>query len=223
MVKTRINYDMLTYLPEDMDTVKGQNILLDDFGKGAFSLIVVEGMDEKDIADLTKKLEDVNHVDTVMWYSSLADISIPMEMLPEKYYNAFNNGDTTMMAVFFDTSTSADETMNAIEEIRSVAGKQCFVSGMSAMITDMKDMFEEQEMTYVAIAVVLAVIAMMIFMDNWIIPFVFLASIAVAILVNMGSNYFMGEVSFITKALAAVLQLAVTMDYSIFLLSLIHI
>ena len=122
MVKTRINYDMLTYLPEDMDTVKGQNILLDDFGKGAFSLIVVEGMDEKDIADLTKKLEDVNHVDTVMWYSSLADISIPMEMLPEKYYNAFNNGDTTMMAVFFDTSTSSDDTIQAIKDVRSVCG-----------------------------------------------------------------------------------------------------
>lgn len=153
MVKTRINYDMLTYLPEDMDTVKGQNILLDDFGKGAFSLIVVEGMDEKDIADLTKKLEDVNHVDTVMWYSSLADISIPMEMLPEKYYNAFNNGDTTMMAVFFDTSTSSDDTIQAIKDVRSVCGKDCFVTGMSALVTDLKDLCEKEEAIYVGIAV----------------------------------------------------------------------
>ena len=214
---TRVNYDILSYLPDNLDTIKGQDYLLDDFGKGAFSFLIFENMDDKDVAATEEKIKEIDHVDTVLWYDDFADISIPKEMLPDKIYDAFNSGNATMMAVFFDTSTSADETMNAIEEIRSVAGKQCFVSGMSAMITDMKDMFEEQEMTYVAIAVVLAVIAMMIFMDNWIIPFVFLASIAVAILVNMGSNYFMGEVSFITKALAAVLQLAVTMDYSIFL------
>ena len=217
MAFTRVNYDILSYLPDNLDTIKGQDYLLDDFGKGAFSFLIFENMDDKDVAATEEKIKEIDHVDTVLWYDDFADISIPKEMLPDKIYDAFNSGNATMMAVFFDTSTSADETMNAIEEIRSVAGKQCFVSGMSAMITDMKDMFEEQEMTYVAIAVVLAVIAMMIFMDNWIIPFVFLASIAVAILVNMGSNYFMGEVSFITKALAAVLQLAVTMDYSIFL------
>ena len=217
MAFTRVNYDILSYLPDNLDTIKGQDYLLDDFGKGAFSFLIFENMDDKDVAATEEKIKEIDHVDTVLWYDDFADISIPKEMLPDKIYDAFNSGNATMMAVFFDTSTSADETMNAIEEIRSVAGKQCFVSGMSAMITDMKNMFEEQEMTYVAIAVVLAVIAMMIFMDNWIIPFVFLASIAVAILVNMGSNYFMGEVSFITKALAAVLQLAVTMDYSIFL------
>ena len=217
MAFTRVNYDILSYLPDNLDTIKGQDYLLDDFGKGAFSFLIFENMDDKDVAATEEKIKEIDHVDTVLWYDDFADISIPKEMLPDKIYDAFNSGNATMMAVFFDTSTSADETMNAIEEIRSVAGKQCFVSGMSAMITDMKDMFEEQEMTYVAIAVVVAVIAMMIFMDNWIIPFVFLASIAVAILVNMGSNYFMGEVSFITKALAAVLQLAVTMDYSIFL------
>lgn len=219
MAFTRVNYDILSYLPDNLDTIKGQDYLLDDFGKGAFSFLIFENMDDKDVAATEEKIKEIDHVDTVLWYDDFADISIPKEMLPDKIYDAFNaeNGNATMMAVFFDTSTSADETMNAIGEIRSVAGEQCFVSGMSAMITDMKNMFEEQEMTYVAIAVVLAVIAMMIFMDNWIIPFVFLASIAVAILVNMGSNYFMGEVSFITKALAAVLQLAVTMDYSIFL------
>ena len=217
MLATRINYDMLNYLPDDMDTVIGQNALLEDFGKGAFSFIVVENMPEKDVAALQEKLESVEHVETVMWYNSLMDTSIPMQLLPDKLYDAFNTGDATMMAVFFDTATSADETMDAIREIRSIAGKQCFVSGMSALVTDLKDLCEQEEPIYVAIAVVLACVAMMVFLDSWLIPFVFLASIGAAILLNLGSNWFMGEISYITKALSAVLQLAVTMDYSIFL------
>ena len=217
MLETRINYDMLNYLPDDMDTVIGQNALLEDFGKGAFSFIVVENMPEKDVAALQEKLESVEHVETVLWYNSLMDTSIPMQLLPDKLYDAFNTGDATMMAVFFDTATSADETMDAIREIRSIAGKQCFVSGMSALVTDLKDLCEQEEPIYVAIAVVLACVAMMVFLDSWIIPFVFLASIGAAILLNLGSNWFMGEISYITKALSAVLQLAVTMDYSIFL------
>ena len=217
MLGTRINYDMLNYLPDDMDTVIGQNALLEDFGKGAFSFIVVENMPEKDVAALQEKLESVEHVETVLWYNSLMDTSIPMQLLPDKLYDAFNTGDATMMAVFFDTATSADETMDAIREIRSIAGKQCFVSGMSALVTDLKDLCEREEPIYVAIAVVLACVAMMVFLDSWLIPFVFLASIGAAILLNLGSNWFMGEISYITKALSAVLQLAVTMDYSIFL------
>ncbi|MEE0787412.1 MAG: MMPL family transporter [Oscillospiraceae bacterium] len=217
MLETRINYDMLNYLPDDMDTVIGQNALLEDFGKGAFSFIVVENMPEKDVAALQEKLESVEHVETVLWYNSLMDTSIPMQLLPDKLYDAFNTGDATMMAVFFDTATSADETMDAIREIRSIAGKQCFVSGMSALVTDLKDLCEQEEPIYVAIAVVLACVAMMVFLDSWFIPFVFLASIGAAILLNLGSNWFMGEISYITKALSAVLQLAVTMDYSIFL------
>lgn len=217
MLETRINYDMLNYLPDDMDTVIGQNALLEDFGKGAFSFIVVENMPEKDVAALQEKLESVEHVETVLWYNSLMDTSIPMQLLPDKLYDAFNTGDATMMAVFFDTATSADETMDAIREIRSIAGKQCFVSGMSALVTDLKDLCEQEEPIYVAIAVVLACVAMMVFLDSWLIPFVFLASIGTAILLNLGSNWFMGEISYITKALSAVLQLAVTMDYSIFL------
>lgn len=217
MLETRINYDMLNYLPDDMDTVIGQNALLEDFGKGAFSFIVVENMPEKDVAALQEKLESVEHVETVLWYNSLMDTSIPMQLLPDKLYDAFNTGDATMMAVFFDTATSADETMDAIREIRSIAGKQCFVSGMSALVTDLKDLCEQEEPIYVAIAVVLACVAMMLFLDSWLIPFVFLASIGAAILLNLGSNWFMGEISYITKALSAVLQLAVTMDYSIFL------
>ena len=217
MLETRINYAMLNYLPDDMDTVIGQNALLEDFGKGAFSFIVVENMPEKDVAALQEKLESVEHVETVLWYNSLMDTSIPMQLLPDKLSDAFNTGDATMMAVFFDTATSADETMDAIREIRSIAGKQCFVSGMSALVTDLKDLCEQEEPIYVAIAVVLACVAMMVFLDSWLIPFVFLASIGAAILLNLGSNWFMGEISYITKALSAVLQLAVTMDYSIFL------
>lgn len=217
MANTRINYDMLDYLPEDMDTVIGQNILLEDFGKGAFSFVIVEGMEPKDVAVLREKISQVDHVDTVLWYDSLADLSIPMELLPQKYYDIFNSGDATMMAVFFDTSTSADATMEAITEIRNIAGKQCFVSGMSALVTDLKALCEKEEPIYVAIAVLCACGAMMLLLDSWLIPFVFLACMGVTILYNMGTNYFMGEISYITKALAAVLQLAVTMDYSIFL------
>ena len=217
MVNTRINYDMLDYLPADMDTVIGQNELLDDFGKGAFSFIVVEDMPNKDVANLVKKLETVEHVETVLWYSSLMDVSVPMELLPKSLYDEFNTGDATLVAVFFDTSTSADDTMDAIREIRSVAGKQCFVSGMSALVTDLKDLCEQEEPIYVGIAVLLACAAMMLFLDGWLVPLVFLASIGMMIVINLGSNYFFGEVSYITKALSAVLQLAVTMDYSIFL------
>ena len=217
MLTTRINYDMLTYLPESMDTVKGQNILMDEFHKGAFSFIVVEDMPDKDVKKLTEEIEKIDHVDTALWYSSFADISIPKEMLPDKVYDAFNSGDSTLIAVFFDTSTSSDETMEAIKELRAVTGKQCFVSGLSALVTDLKDLCEKEEPVYVAIAVVLALAAMMLFLDNWIIPLVFLASIGMMIVLNLGTNFFLGEISYITKALSAVLQLAVTMDYSIFL------
>lgn len=188
---------MLTYLPSGLDTVEGQDILMDDFGKGAFSFIIVEGMENKDVSKLKSRIEQVEHVDSVLWYDSFLDLSVPMDVLPEKIYNAFNSGDETVMAVFFDTSTSADETMNAIEDIRAIAGEQCFVSGMSAMVTDLKEVCEEQEAIYVAIAVILACIAMMIFQDNFLVPFVFLISIGMSILLNMGTNYFMGESSYL--------------------------
>ena len=217
MINVRINYDMLDYLPSDMDTVIGQNELLEEFGKGAFSLIIVEDMPEKDVAKLTEKIKAVDHVETVLWYNSIADISIPMEIIPEEIYSEFNRGNSTMMAVFFDSATSADVTMDAIREIRSIAGKQCFVSGMSALVTDLKDLCEKEEPIYVGIAVVLALLAMMLFLDGWLVPFVFLASIGMMVVINLGTNYFLGEISYITKALSAVLQLAVTMDYSIFL------
>ena len=217
MINVRINYDMLDYLPSDMDTVIGQKKLMEEFGKGAFSFIIVEDMPEKDVAKLTEKIKAVDHVETVLWYNSIADMSIPMEIIPEELYSEFNRENSTMMAVFFDSATSADDTMNAIREIRSIAGKQCFVSGMSALVTDLKDLCEKEEPIYVGIAVVLALLAMMLFLDGWLVPFVFLASIGIMVVINLGTNYFLGEISYITKALSAVLQLAVTMDYSIFL------
>ncbi len=217
MVNTRINYDMLDYLPDDMDTVTGQNLLMEDFGKGAFSLIAVEDMPSADIRRTAEKLRTIEHVETVVCYEDLADPTIPKALLPESIYKEFNSGDSTLMAVFFDTSTSADATMDAIREVRSAVGKQCFVTGMSALVTDLKDLCEEEEPVYVALAVVCACAAMMLLLDSWLVPFVFLASIGMSILMNLGSNWFLGEISYITKALAAVLQLAVTMDYSIFL------
>ncbi|MBQ3285239.1 MAG: MMPL family transporter [Ruminococcus sp.] len=217
VMNTRINYDMLTYLPDSMDTVKGQNILLDEFGKGAFSFIILEDMPDKDVAELKTQVEQVEQVDSVLWYNTLADISIPKEFLPEKVYNAFNTDHSTIMAVFFNTSTSSDETMDAIREIRAITGEKCFVCGLSALVTDLKDLCEKEEPIYVGIAVLLALLAMLLLLDNWLVPFVFLASIGMMILLNLGSNFFLGEISYITKALSAVLQLAVTMDYSIFL------
>ena len=217
MIGTRVNYDMLTYLPEDIDTVIGQNELLKDFNKGAFTFLIFEDMPNKDVAALKQQVEQVEHVDTVLWYDSLADLSVPMELLPEKVYKAFNSDHSTMMAVFFDSGTSEDVTMDAVKQIRSICGKQCFVSGMTALVVDLKDLCEQEEPIYVALAVALACVAMLLFLDGWLIPFVFLASIGAMILLNMGTNFFLGEISYITKALSAVLQLAVTMDYSIFL------
>ncbi len=217
MAATRVNYDMLTYLPEDMETVRGQDLLMQEFGKGAFAFLIVEDMTPAQTAELKKQVQAVDHVDSVIWYDSAADLSVPMEMLPDKVYKAFNNGNATMMAIFFDSSTSADVTMDAIREIRGIAGKQCFLSGMSALVTDLKDLCEKEEPVYVAIAVLMALAAMTLLLDNWLAPLVFLASIGMMILLNLGSNVFLGEISYITKALSAVLQLAVTMDYSIFL------
>ena len=217
MAATRVNYDMLTYLPSDMETVIGQEELLKDFNKGAFTFLIFEDMPQKDVAKLKEKVENIDHVDTVLWYDSVADLSIPMEILPEEITKEFNTDHSTMMAVFFDSGTSEDTTMDAVKEIRRVCGEQCFVSGMTALVVDLKDLCEQEEPIYVGLAVLLACAAMFLLLDGWLIPLVFLASIGAMILLNMGTNYFLGEISYITKALSAVLQLAVTMDYSIFL------
>ena len=218
-IKTRVNYDILSYLPKDIETMEGQDILVDQFGTGAFSLYVVEGMEDKDISALKEKIENVDHVSKVIWYDSFADLSVPKSMLPDSLYDAFNNDekDATMMAIIFDDTTSADETMDAIEEIRKISNKQCFLSGMSAVVVDTKNLSEKETPIYVLIAVILSSIILAITMDSIMIPVLFLASIGMAIVYNLGSNIFMGQVSYITKALAAVLQLGVTMDYSIFL------
>lgn len=216
---TRVNYDILTYLPKEIDTMKGQDILLDEFGTGAFSMCVVEGMEDQDISKMRKNMEKVDHVKKILWYDSLADLSIPKTMLPDKVQDAFINEDkdATLMVIFFDSSMSSDETMDAIEELRSVADKQCYISGMSAVVTDTKNLSDKEVPVYVLIAVILAVIVLSLTMDSALIPVFFLLSIGMAIIYNLGSNVFFGEISYVTQALAAVLQLGVTMDYSIFL------
>ena len=216
---TRVNYDILTYLPKESDTMKGQDILLDEFGTGAFSMCVVEGMEDQDISKMRKNMEKVDHVKKILWYDSLADLSIPKTMLPDKVQDAFINEDkdATLMVIFFDSSMSSDETMDAIEELRSVADKQCYISGMSAVVTDTKNLSDKEVPIYVLIAVILAVIVLSLTMDSALIPVFFLLSIGMAIIYNLGSNVFFGEISYVTQALAAVLQLGVTMDYSIFL------
>ena len=217
-VNTRVNYDVLTYLPEDIETMQGQDILVKDFGTGAFSMFIVDGMEDKEVSALEAKIENVEHVQKVLWYDSLADISMPKSMIPKDVYEVFNSDTGTMMAIFFDEGTSSDGTMEAIGEIRKLAGKQCFLSGMSAIVTDTKNLAEKETPLYVLIAVVLAVIVLGLTMDSYFIPLLFMLSIGMAIVYNLGSNYFFGEISYITKALAAVLQLGVTLDYSIFLM-----
>ena len=216
-INTRVNYDVLTYLPEDIETMQGQDILVKDFGTGAFSMFIVDGMEDKDVSALKTKIENVDHVSKVLWYDSLADISMPKSMLPEKLYEVFNSDTGTMMAIFFDEGTSSDGTMEAIGEIRELAGKQCFLSGMSAIVTDTKNLAEKETPVYVLIAVLLAIFVLGITMESFFVPLLFMLSIGMAIVYNLGSNYFLGEISYITKALAAVLQLGVTLDYSIFL------
>lgn len=216
---TRVNYDILSYLPDEIETMKGQEILKDDFGIGAFSLCVVEGMENKDVCALEEKIEEIPHVKKVVWYDTIADLSLPMEVLPDDIYKIFNNDDTdsTLLAVLYDTGMSEDETMDAVKEIRKLADGQCFVSGMSAVITDIKELSDREVPIYVIIAVVLAIVVLSLTMDSAIVPVFFLLSIGMAIIYNLGTNVIKGEISYVTQALAAVLQLGVTMDYSIFL------
>lgn len=217
-VNTRINYDVLTYLPEDIETMQGQEIMTNDFGIGAFSMLMVDGMEDKEIVELKEKVEKVDGVENVLWYDSLADISVPQSVLPSKLYDEYNTEDGTMMAVFFKDGTSSDETMKAITEIRKITGEQCFLSGMSAIVEDTKELAEKETPLYVLIAVALSALVLAITMESIFVPVLFLLSIGIAIVYNLGTNVFFGEISYITKALAAVLQLGVTMDYSIFLM-----
>ena len=216
-LKTRTNYDILTYLPKDIETMKGQDILAEDFGTGAFSMVVVEGLPDRDIAKLADKIEEVDHVERVLSYPSATDGTVPIELLPDELRSTIQQGDAQLMMVFYDTTLSADETLNAVEDIRAIAGKSVFIGGMSAVVIDTKNLSDKEVPIYVAIAVVLCLVVLQLSMDSFLIPILFLVSIGCAVMYNMGSNVFKGEISYVTKALAAVLQLAVTMDYSIFL------
>ena len=216
-LSTRINYDILSYLPSDIETMKGQDKMLDEFGKGGFSLVMLDGMEDKDVEKVKEKIEKVDHVCDVLWYDTLADVSLPKEVLPDDIYDFFNTDNSTMMAVFFDEATSADGSLEAVKEIRSIAGEQCFVSGMSSVVEDIKDLTMQEAPMYVVIAVILTSIILALTMDSFLIPLFFMLSVGMAIVYNMGTNFIQGEISFITEALAAVLQLAVTIDYSIFL------
>ena len=217
-VSTRINYDLLSYLPDSLETVSGQDTMVDEFGMGAFSMIVVEDMENKDVVSLKEKLEKVEHVEDILWYDDAMDITVPKEMLPEKLQEALFNGNATMMIALFDDTTSADSTMDAISEMRRIVKKQAFISGMSGVVTDIKNLALAEMPVYVVVAAVLALVILLLTMDSLVTPFIFLLGIGMAIIYNMGSNIIFGEISYITQALTAILQLGVTMDYSIFLL-----
>ena len=219
MAATRINYDILSYLPDNLETVKGQDILVDEFGMGAFSMVVVEDMELKDAAALKDEIEAVDHVKDVLWYDDIMDLSVPVEMLPKDLREAFFNGNATMMIALFDNTTSSDESMEALTELRKITANRCFLSGMTGIITDIKSLAIKEMPAYVVIAAGLSLIVLILAMDSLVVPVLFLLSIGIAVLYNLGSNVFLGEISYITKALTAVLQLGVTMDYSIFLVN----
>lgn len=217
-LNTRVNYDILSYLPESLETVSGQDIMVDEFGMGAFSMVIVENMDNKDAAALEADLETINHVKEVLWYDDMLDLSVPVSMIPDSIRDAFFQGDATMMIALFDNTTSADETMEAITDMRKMVGKDCFISGMSGVVTDIKNLALQEMPVYVVIAAVLSLLVLLLTTDSFVLPFIFLSSIGFAVVYNMGTNIFLGQISYITQALVAVLQLGVTMDYSIFLL-----
>lgn len=217
-LNTRVNYDILSYLPDSLETVSGQDIMVDEFGMGAFSMVIVEGMDNKDAAALEADLETIDHVKEVLWYDDMLDLSVPVSMIPDSIRDAFFQGDATMMIALFDNTTSADETMEAITDMRKMVGKDCFISGMSGVVTDIKNLALQEMPVYVVIAAVLSLLVLLLTTDSFVLPFIFLSSIGFAVVYNMGTNIFLGQISYITQALVAVLQLGVTMDYSIFLL-----
>ena len=216
---TRVNYDILSYLPESLETVKGQDVMVDEFGMGAFSMVVVENMDMKDVAALKAQFEDIDHVEDVLWYDSVADLSFPVDMLPSKIKDVFFKGNATMMIALFDNTTSSDAAMEAVTEMRKIASKECYISGMSGVVTDIKNVALEEMPIYVVVAAVLSFLVLCLSMDSLVVPLLFLLSVGLAVLYNLGSNIFLGSVCYITKSLTAVLQLGVTMDYSIFLLN----
>lgn len=217
MAKTHVNYDMLSYLPSDMESVKGQDLLMDEFHKGGFSILVLENMKTDDVTKLKKDIEKVNHVESIVNLQDVVNPSIPISMYPKVVQDNINNKNATMLVTFYDTGISDEHTLNAVDQIRKMSNKDTYVAGMTSMVLDLKNIAETEEIKYVAVAVALSLLVMMLLLDSYVAPFLFLLSIGLAILYNMGSNIMFGEISYITKAIAAVLQLGVTMDYSIFL------
>ena len=217
-IRTKVNYDILSYLPNSLETVYGQDIMVQDFGKGAFSMVIVEGMGKRDAAKLEEAMEAVDHVEEVLWYDDILGLEVPEQMLPERVRKVFFKGDATLMIALFDNTTSAESTMQAIQDLRKVVTRQCFISGMAGIVTDIKALAMSEMPMYVVIASVLSLIVLMLTTTSFVVPLIFLSSIGVAIVYNMGTNVFLGQISYITQALVAVLQLGVTMDYSIFLL-----
>ena len=219
MGMTRVNYDLLSYLPEHLETVKGQDILVNEYGMGAFSMVVVEDMELKDVQKMEEKFSKVPHVKDVLWYDDAADLSFPVEMVPEEMRETFFRGDATMMLALFDNTTSSDEAMDAITQMREIADKRCFISGMTGVVTDIKNLCLQELPVYVVIAVLLCLLVLELTSASFLVPVLFLVSIGFAVLYNMGTNIFLGEISYVTQSLTAILQLGVTMDYSIFLLN----
>ena len=217
MAKTHVNYDMLSYLPSDMESVKGQDLLMDEFHKGGFSILVLENMKMDDVTKLKKDIEKVDHVESIVNLQDVVNPSIPISMYPKVVQDNIDNKNATMLVTFYDTGISDEHTLNAVDQIRKMSNKDTYVAGMTSMVLDLKNIAETEEIKYVAVAVVLSLLVMMLLLDSYVAPFLFLLSIGMAILYNMGSNIMFGEISYITKAIAAVLQLGVTMDYSIFL------
>ena len=217
-IATRVNYDLLSYLPDSLETINGQDIMVDEFGMGAFTMIIVEGMDDRDIDDLADRIADIDHVEKVLWHGSLIDLSVPLELLPVRLRDGLVRGDSTLLIAFLDDTTSSDESMGAVKEMRRIVGDKCFVSGMTGIVADIADLCMKELPVYVVIAAILSFLVLELTTESFIVPFFFLLSIGISILYNLGSNVFLGEISYVTQALTAVMQLAVTMDYSIFLL-----
>ena len=215
---TRVNYDLLSYLPDSLETIAGQDIMVDEFGMGAFTMIIVEGMDDRDIGDLADEIADIDHVEKVLWHGSLVDLSVPLDLLPKRLRDGLVRGDSTLIIAFLDDTTSSDESMNAVKEMRRITGEKCFVSGMTGIVADIADLCMKELPVYVVIAAILSFLVLELTTESFIVPLFFLMSIGISIVYNLGSNVFLGEISYVTQALTAVMQLAVTMDYSIFLL-----
>ena len=217
-IKTRVNYDLLSYLPDSLETVAGQDIMVDEFGTGAFAMCVIDGMSMKDIQKMADEFKEIDHVKNVLWYGEVLDISIPTQLLPDDIRKKFINGDSQLLVVFYDDTTSSDESMGALTRMRQIADERCFIGGMTGIVTDIKDLCMEELPAYVVIGSILSFIVLQLTTESFIVPFFFLFGIGLSILYNLGSNFFLGSISYVTQALAAVLQLAVTTDYSIFLL-----